>query len=476
MQETIHEKLERERKAANPKAGDLRDFRAYARGIQRSTLTTAQQAILRGVVGRRFCDNVCKMVLAAASSRLQLVRLDVENEEVQKWLYSFWTLAGVALLSKQVHWAALRDGDHAVSLSWDGDKGAVRLSREKWWDGKTGIFISYDEQDRPVYAAKEWVTWDKKRRRVVWWPDRIERYVQQGDGWQPYYLEASDIASWQADWVDASGSTERPLGLPVVHFRNIYMPNDSSDEDADSSYGVSELDGGVLGLQDEINDIQRDITSGSRYTGYQMLYGTGIRLVQDASGVDIPPRVEPGAFFYDSNPAASYGTLPAGDLSQLERSLNIKLRAVSRMTATPLHQISNDWPSGDALEQADEPLVAKVSSMAQSFGPSWASLAHKATMLANAFGGMSLDTEAMITAVFAPAEKLNLNKRADYVSKVAPHLSDEEILKELGKGPDEIKGIIAQMQAKARRNAGLVAPSPGAGQEQERAGESDGEQ
>jgi hypothetical protein len=435
MAESIHLRLERERKAALPEASRLRDFRNYARGRQKGTLTTGQQQILRSLVGQRFCHNVCKAILKAASGRLQLARFDVANAGVEEWLKDFWVLAQLPVVANQVHFATLRDGNHAVALSWDGEAGRVRLARERFWDGKQGIFIAYDEEDQPTYAVKEWKT-EKAMRRVVWWPDKIQRYIADGNGWKPYNLP--DGTPWEEKW---------EAGLPVVHFRNVYMPNDSSDDDADTSYGLSELDGGVLGLQDEINDVQRDITAAARYTGYQMLYGTGINLPKDATGKTIPPKVEPGAFFHTENAQGSYGTLPAGDLAQLISALNTKLRTIAQVTETPLHQITGgDWPSGEALLQADMPLVAKVETLGQMFGPAWASLAHKATTMANVFGNAGLDTDAMITTVFAPAERRDAFTRARIASTEAPHVSKREVLRLLGKSRDQQDEILKELE------------------------------
>ncbi len=443
MAETIHERLERERKAANPEAAMLADFRNYARGHQKGTLTAAQQRILRGVVGRRFCDNVCKMILQAVTARVQLARFEVSDKTVEDWLRDFWTLMSLPVLANQTHWAALRDGNHAVALSWDKEANRVRLVRERWWDGKNGIFIAYDDEDRPTYAVKEWKNTEGRVRRVVWYPDHIERYIQDGAGWKGYQLDPEAEGSWKADWKDKEG---KPLGLPVVHFRNIYMPNDSSADDADALYGVSELDGGVLGLQDEINDVHRDITSAARYTGYQMMYGTGVTLDKDANDKPIPLKVEPGAVFTSENPNASYGTLPAGDLSQLEGALNIKLRAISRITSTPLHEITGgDWPSGEALLQADQPLIKKAEAIISIFGPAWSSIAHKATMLANTFGGLELDTEAMITSIFMSPDRRDPLTQGKIADAVAKHVSRREVLRLLGKGPDDQNKILTEL-------------------------------
>lgn len=440
--ESIHQRLERERKAASPEAANLVDFRNYARGHQRGTLTAAQQRILRGVVGRRFCDNVCKMVLQAVTARVQIARFEVSDKTVEDWLRNFWTLVSLPVLANQTHWAALRDGNHAVALTWDKRAGQVRLVRERWWDGKTGIFIAYDDEDKPTYAVKEWKS-EAGMRRVIWYPDHIERYIASGSGWKGYMLDPEEPGSWKADWVDRSNE---PLGLPVVHFRNIYMPNDSSADDSDALYGVSELDGGVLGLQDEINDVHRDITSAARYTGYQMLYATGVTLERDASDKPVPLKIEPGAVFSSENAAARYGTLPAGELDQLDKALNIKLRAVSRITATPLHEITGgDWPSGEALLQADQPLIKKSEAIISIFGPAWGSTAHKATMLANAFGSDTLDTEAMITSVFMSPDRRDPLTQGKIADAIAKHVSKRETLRVLGKGPADQKKVLDEL-------------------------------
>jgi hypothetical protein len=274
---SIHTELEEERKAAQPDAAMVRTFRSYARGRQRGTLNAAQQRILRGLLGNLFADNVCAMVLGQLSARLQLVRYAVEGSEaqataaqaVETFLRGVWTFNLLPALSGAVHWATVRDGNHAIALAWD--DGRVRLARENWWNGERGLWVAYDEAERPKYAVKEWKTTNGKRR-TIWYPERIERYRADGSGWRMINLP-SDLAVTGVDieavaagqgrpvpWVDAGG---QPLGIPVVHFACRERPTDG-DGDGDPSplYGASVLDGGVLGLQDEINDVQRDISAG----------------------------------------------------------------------------------------------------------------------------------------------------------------------------------------------------------------------
>lgn len=446
MADSIHEQIENDRARSLPEASLLKTFRAYTRGRQRATLTAGQERILRGLLGNLFCDNICKQVVQAPANRLQLARFDVSVTGVLDYLKDVWTLNKLTALASAVHWATFRDGNHAVGLAWD--NGRVRLSREPWWNGETGMFVAYDDMDQPTYAVKEWKEGDKLRR-TVYRGNQIERYISDADGWKPFRLpEDGDI--WPVPWKLG----DQPLGIPVVHFANYLIPNDGDGglADPDSHYGMSELDGGILGLQDEINDLHRDISAAARFTGYQMLWGTGITPQKDENGNDIPLRVEPGAFISDMSETARFGTFPPGSLAELERTLNLKLRAVSRVADVPMHLIGGEWPSGEALLRAEMGLIEKVGKAGQSIGPAWASVAHKACRISNAFGGTVFDDNAMITAVFAPPSQHDPLTMALIAEKRAPYVSEEEVLRLLGYQPDAIVRILDEKAANRERN------------------------
>lgn len=446
---TMYDVLAQRRAATQPDAHHVSTFRAYAKGKQRATLTHGQSRILRGLLGHLFCDNICQMVLSRVTARLTLARFAVDGPAtaaaaVEAYLQEWWTLNQLDRLSVAVQYATLRDGNHGVALDWR--DGRVVCTREPWWNGTRGVWVAYDELGRPEYALKEWA-----QLRTIWYPDRIERYQADGQGWQPRRL-AGDPA-WPVPWLDATG---QPLGLPVVHFAAFDRPNDGDDaDDATPDYGMSLLDGGVLGLQDEINDVQRDISAAARFAGYQMLYGTGVQPAYDEAGNERPIIVEPGAFFRDPSPDAQFGTLPAGSLQELERTLTVKLQAVSRMTGVPQHLISGDWPSGEALLRAEQSLIDKATTLATALGPAWASVAHKATRLANTFGGAGLDEGSLLTAVFAPADRRDPLTLALIAEKRAPYVSRRETLRTLGYSPQEQERILAEMDADQQQQATL---------------------
>lgn len=453
----IHAQIEAERKAALPEAAKVQDFREYARGRQLTTLTTGQVRVLTGLLGNLFCDNVCKHILQEMRNRLKLVRFDVSGQgpaadAVNEYLRTWWTLNGLAALAGAVHWATLRDGNHAVSLAWSPAQSRVIVARERWWNGRYGMFVGYDDYDQPAYAVRDWRSAEGERR-TIWFKDRIERYLRDGEGWKPFRL-AADGEQWPTPWVTATGE---PIGLPVVHFGNGQMPNDGRGDygatEPSPLYGMSELDGGLLGLQDEINDIQRDITASARFAGFQMLYGVGVQNQYDETGAAISFTVEPGAFYTDPNADAKFGALPPGDLTQLEKALSIKLQAVSRQSSIPLYTITGDWPSGEALLRAEQPAVDKAEAQAAGIGPAWASVAHKATRLCNIFGGTLLDENLMISAVFAPVARRDPLTRAAIVAQLGPHLSKQEILRQLGYSAADVAGIMSEIEAEAIASA-----------------------
>ena len=388
--------LEEERKLAAPEGTSWEDvirYRDYDRGHHHTTLSPQQQRILHGVLGNRHADNAVHKVIFEHANRIVLEQWNVAQKQVQEYLADLWIKCGLPDFSADRNYATIRDGNHAVGLAWHEGQQRVLLARERWWNGKTGVYFAYGDDGLPLYAVKDWRVKDVDRR-TIYREDVIERYANKSGTWEQYMLP-NDTA-WPMPWVKRDGA---PLHIPLVHFASI--------SDADTPYGASILAGGALGIQDEINDVQRDITVAARMTAYQMYYATGVKVSLDASGEVVPTLVGPGMFFENDNPEAKYGVLAAGDMSQLIDTHTMKIKTLGNNTATPVHLITGgDWPSGDALVRADKPLADSSKRVVDSVGPSWATVAHRAVELRNAFmAGTSLDENALITSVFTPTDK-----------------------------------------------------------------------
>lgn len=493
----LMEQIERDRAVALPDAAKLGDFRDYARGTQSIDLTPGERRIIKNSLQHNYSDNLCKAALQALTNPLRILRFDVDDNDVpqqqqqtpaistngngatpppeppktpaeikSEWIERAVILNNLPTLQKLVHWSMCRDGDHAVAVSWyvaPGQKpqdGRALFQRESFWNGVQGVWPAYDDNDRVDYWVKEWNT-DDGLRRTVWWPDRIERYIQyqQGTDWQPFILD-SDNRQWPVPWIDSKG---QPLNPPLVHFANVQMPNDGRGDatdaaEPDSRYGMSELDGGVLGIQDSVNRIHLDILSSANFAGFPMLALLGFRAQLDANGVEAPYVIEPGAVIRSDDPASRVERIQPGSLAETERALMIELQSFSRATTIPIHKlITSDEMSGVSRILSMLDYFEKLEAIAAATAPQWASLMHKATRLANTFGKAGLDETLHITTVFAPVIRYDPLTQSQIATAIAPFVSEREVLRLLNYTPSEQDKI---MDEKDDDRANAPAPPP----------------
>jgi hypothetical protein len=388
------DEIESIREDASPHAYELREYRDYAAGNQGRGMTTTEADLLGRTGTKRLADNVLRLILSTAASRLSLEGFSCLDPAIMSYLDDLWLRNAFRRLQYDVHFATLRDGNHAVSLRWKpgrlfSETGRVTLHREPWWNGETGMFVSYDEFDDPEWAVKEWAQRVPNNtqplwRRTVYYPDRIERYQKDGQDWKRL-ASGGDVP-----WMKSDGT---PLGLPVIHFAN-----GSAD---DSLYGQSDLKG-LLGLQDDLNAMQRDMSAASAFAGWQMLTATGINSGNDEL------LVGPGRMLKTANPDARFGVIPPGDMSELTGTHGYKRQTMAVDSSTPIHLILGaEWPAADAVLRVEMPLVDKVERLQEIESPSWVLVAHRSTELGNRFGRMGLNEASPITCRWEDAERLD---------------------------------------------------------------------
>jgi hypothetical protein len=479
MAVSVHDVIDADREAALPDAAMVREYRNYAAGMHATRLTVDQSAYVGALIAHPLIDNASDLVLTTAASRLEFTGYAVASPTVQTWLDEFVVKNGLRDRQYEAHYRTLRDGNHYLALAWtperqtpppeqratttgavviDAETGAVvtpalvaqppmasgRVSvhHEPAWDGETGMFVGYDALGAVAYAVKDFVVLAgdpprEVKRRTVFFPDRIERYVAVGQGWRPYGLPSDPPASnGVVAWRKRDG---RPLGVPVVHFAHARFGR--------APYGVSDL-AGILGLQDHLNAALLDLAASAQITAFPMLKVRGI----DPKSNTL--LVGPGRVVGSSNADSDVDMMRPGDLSQLEHYHQRLLGVIARDTATPEHLIgAGQWPSGIAIQRADTPQIAKVRRLATTVGPAWATLAHRATEIANAFGPVVLDEDALITAEFAPPEQLDPESKATYAKMqaeaflTASQITDPTILAATGLfTSEEIAQIVAERE------------------------------
>lgn len=443
LEKPLHEQIEaaRTRAACQVPA----DVRAYYLGQQRDV--SAEQAMALGERAVRvFQENIVKRCVDTLAGRLRLRALHCEDEAVAAWLGEWTARNHLARLIVATSIRAITDGTAAVAFGWDNAEQRPIITVEHWWDGTDGVFIGVDETGLPEWAVKDWEDTDNRRRRTVYLPGLILRFVH-ADGWQPY----PDAATGSQAWTKRDGS---PLAIPWSYF-----PYGIT---ADTPYGQSAV-APVLGLQDALNGTIFDVVAAQMLTAMQIYTATGIKPTDRLT-------VGPGRLWQTEDADAKFSVLPAGEMSALLNGYQALREAIASQFPVPLHIISGgNWPSGMALQRVDSPLVTQVKLWGEVAAPYWVLAAHRSVELANAFGNAGLNEGALITIEYEPAEDLDeataleidQAKVSLYASLAA--IDDPGLMAKTGLvSEEEARQIVAARQQRAAL-FGLPVPEPGAG-------------
>jgi hypothetical protein len=427
MADSIHDQIHKDRWRQRKTWMAVKKYRLFADGEQEFLLTEGMKEILAGLWGENFVDNACHTVVAEAGNRLEFEGWKCPNDGVAKKLNEFMTTSRLRDRSGSIHYDALRDGNFAAIVSWNEESGRAEMQQEPWYDGSCGMFVCYDQNDRPKYAVKDWMGDDDLSRRTIYWPDRIERWKgganTTGAEWVHDILE-EDEGQWPVPWKKKDGS---PIGLPVVHFGNAGRDK--------KNYGTSELIN-VLGLQNQLTGLQWDMSAAARMGAFQ---------IYTATGVDEETKMSVGAgkLWRSKNKEASFGHIPAGDPAGLLSIYNTKLQRFAQITSTPHYMITGgDWPSGEALLRAEQPAVGKATRQINRMKDSYTRMGRMVIVLNNVFGGESLPEDAenaLVSSLFAPPDRRDMLTRSIIVMNLKDLLSPEMALRMIGMSDEDIE-------------------------------------
>ena len=436
--------------AQEAEAADIATYRDYYKGKTGAALTARLAAFLNVRTGKTFCFNHCGLVVNSLRDKLKVTGFACDDQEAQAVLWEWWTgnrMDGQQIL---IHTSAARDKVSYAIVDWDNEEERPGINFNDAYDGDAGVKVHWAGPPRPgqriLFASKRWrVEFDKDgemdsyRRLNLYFPDRIEKYRSTGDpraehGWIEYWDEGEEESIWPLPWVDAEG---KPLGVPVVAFLN-------------QQEGVSELND-VLPLQDGLDKVLVDIIGASDYEGFGIFWKTGGSRV-------VSGEVHPGALWQDSDPAAKYGKLPAGDLTGLLATLDRFSQAIAVVTRRPLSLFtgSSDAVSGESLKQREAGLVAQAQLACTVFGNAWEDVMRLCVRLDNAFGQKRVREDVTISTQWADVETRNesLHTKSVLDKLAAGAIDQDQAWDELGYSDDEKMAMRRRM---ATQRAQVVA-------------------
>lgn len=401
-----HLEIEDRRKHEAVGVEEIEEYRAYLAGEQPSMLDLKQSSLLKSRDDHSSTANILKLIIQSTASRLRLQGWEVQDpsapdtfsgivvprgsvEQLSTFLDDIWLRNQMKRLQYRTVVATLRDGNSVIMLECRDNQ--IKYWLEPWWDGRSGTFVFYKNTDTYDYAVKDFKLRVSRsetvERRNVYLEGMIARFVRKGTGWAEW--STPEMPAYEP-LVRRDG---RPLAIPVVHFQN-------DSDDLSPVYGVSELTG-LLGLQDDLNALQSDISTVGYLTAFQRLF---------VFGASVPAgdiKTSPGGVIGVPGDG-SLQVIPPGDANGLLSIDEAKKQAIATVSRTPMHSITGQWPSGAALLQADLPKIDQVEMLAELMGPRYTLLAHRSTEYMNAYGTTSdLNEDIPITSVFAPAQRID---------------------------------------------------------------------
>ncbi len=381
--------------------------RDYYDGDQHVKLTKRQRDYLGFVKGGRFAINYCATVVNAVWERLIVAALASKDETLSKIAWEWWQHNRMDEKQDGVHRGAVRDGEYFVIVDLDDELQPRFTPHLRYTDpleGGTGFGCKAHYPDDltslPMeFASKRWtetVVEDSKRktrqRLTMYYPERIEKYRQAAHSGESGWTKHSDEGdtTWPIPWVDGTG---KPLGIPVVHWRN----PDSKSEIWDA-----------IPPQDAINKTAIDILAAADSAGFPIYVAQGFSSTSDgkepASDGSNYLELTPGCWLELKKDDKVF-RLEGTDLSPLVTALDGWITKLAQVTDTPANrfQITRQIAAEGTLKQQEAVLLSKVRVRQVRFGNSWEDALYMARRLVNTFANGGLNEDAMLEVEWVPA-------------------------------------------------------------------------
>jgi hypothetical protein len=423
--------------------------RNYHKGDQTVHLTERAQEFLALNSSVDFRLNICQSIVTAVQDELNVVGFDTtekaEGEGSKKqsqWASTLWQLNRMDSKQNDVHEATLRDREAFVIVDWDIENSRPRMtfherfvSTEAGGDG-TGCWMVYENDDinQPAVAAvKQWseMTEENGRlltrmRRTVYYPDRIERWVYGSDDWEHYGEGGKGLIPW----VSGKGKNARPLGIPVIHFRNEGLAPEAWE---------------AIPLQDAINKIMVDILASADTTGFRIFVALGWIPTTDGKELRTDGsnelKIAPGQVIGTSKSKndAAFDAIDGADVAPLMNTLIEIIAIAAQITATPVSRfvMTRQLAGAETVKQQDKPLQRKAKKRRVLFGNGWEDVMSMARKLDNLYGRAGLDESILFSALWEHSTSLDeLKDKRESLS-----IPLEQLWMEAGYSPEKITSM-----------------------------------
>jgi len=425
-------------------------MRKYMKGDHRAELSANMAKMLRIDLqnANRFNDNYCPRIVYTMSDRLEVDRIEADNDPANVWISERQAENRFDALQTNAHEASLIDANAYVLVSYDDAAKRAVLTNEPAYDGTSGMMVMHDSFGNVVIAVKVWIesadNAGDTMRVTAYFTDRVRRYISVNDSaFVPY---EPDGVAFETLFINKGA----PIGCPVVHFRNRWVVG--------SFYGLSELEQ-MIPLQDSLNRTLTSLIMASELTAFQ---------VKVAFGFKPPADLTPGMFITITD--GDVGTevhkpeayvLETGQVIPYIQAADWLVGQIGRVSDTPMPEgMGGDNASGESLKQREVGLLGKVERYQVRNGNRWEDVVSLAHRIESTFGSAPPDYTTLSCKWVSP----ELRNDAE-VREGAKLLSDmgyeEEALRQLAPlhkwDEKKILELLEQKQAAAVQQIGTFA-------------------
>lgn len=330
-------------------------------------------------------ENLCKTVVKAPASRLELIGFSAEKEEVKNTAWKIWKRGNMPLNSGVTHREAYRTGDGYVIVWPDSDRKARIHSQRSsnitvWKNGETGEIEK---------AAKQWTSGDRTYI-TLYYPDRIEKYISKEK------TKRESMPTSEKDFEPRIVKGEKfPLPNPYKKVPVFHFAYDSELDDRGSSLLTD-----VIPLNDALNKSYADIFVAQEYNSMRQRFVAGIRAEEDEeTGKKVEPYKADDATWIAEDSETKFGQFPDSDLEKMLKVKGETVRDIALVSGIPpsyFNLETADFPSGEALRKIEARFTSIIQDSQRSFGETWGKVMAFALMI-EAGGNTSTEIEAQWT-------------------------------------------------------------------------------
>lgn len=438
--------LERLGKRLDARLGEMRSLENYYRGRQPLALASKKFKSEFATIFRGFSDNFCQLIVQAVEERMVVQGFRIDGGAGDKKAWRIWQANQLDAQSQKAHREALIKGECPVIVWPDAaNPGSAIIRAQK----PEEVVVAYD--DDPLVRAvamKRWKTLEGQLCATLYYPDRLEKYVQP---------EGPSPSIWARRTVEGEPwPLPHSLGaVPVVPLVN--------DPDLDN-VGRSEI-GSILPLQDALNKLITDMLVSSEFAAFRQKWVTGMAIpVDPETGKAVEAfKAAVDRVWMARDPQTKFGDFDATELGPYVEGIETVLQHMASQTRVPMHYLlgqAGAFPSGESLKATETGLVAKALRRHRDFGEGWEEVMRLGFRAAgDVKRGALIDTETS----WRDPETRTESEHVDALVKLASiGVPEEQLWEDAGYTPQQIEKFKA-MKAGTPADADLAPKIEAAG-------------